>query len=575
MSISTRRCGCWRCRARSAAHPETGEPIAAGIGRFGPYIKHGTTFASLGADDDVLTIGLNRAVALLAEAERGARRGPQAAARARAPSRGRHGRALSRPLRPLCQPRRRHRLAAARRRSGDIFAGGGACRCSPSAARRAQAGRARPANPPQQEARRRTAAKKAGAGPAKRKTGAARLGEKAWRPVEGAAGLNGEIAPNGFNKESAQQSRPALARRAVGVRWRQPAAVGPREAARAFGLGPADRPALRGMLRAIERPGTGAIRHRRRSPSVERFGSDPDGSPLARPVAWSGSGRPPIVRLVETGTAETLPVGARAAARLVTPRHRRDRRPHHSPARSGGERVVGVFRHGTRAADSGRPPQPDRIHGRSARCRRRRRWRSGRRRGGAGAPARIAARPHRRTAGSGYGAGGDQPADDRRPRHPDRVSASGAGRGGGGAAGRHRGPGRSARPGAGDDRRQRRARFRRRGLGRARRRSGKTPAAGISSSRSPTSPAYVLPGGALDREAERRGNSVYFPDRVVPMLPEALSNELCSLRPGVDRACLAVHLWIDAAGRKRRHRFERAADALGGAADLRRSAGGA
>jgi ribonuclease R len=69
---------------------------------------------------------------------------------------------------------------------------------------------------------------------------------------------------------------------------------------------------------------------------------------------------------------------------------------------------------------------------------------------------------------------------------------------------------------------------------------------------------YVRPGGALDREAERRGNSVYFPDRVVPMLPETLSNELCSLKPQMDRACLAVHLWIDAEGRKRRHRFERA-----------------
>jgi ribonuclease R len=69
---------------------------------------------------------------------------------------------------------------------------------------------------------------------------------------------------------------------------------------------------------------------------------------------------------------------------------------------------------------------------------------------------------------------------------------------------------------------------------------------------------YVPAGSALDQEAERRGNSAYFPDRVVPMLPEALSNELCSLKPGVDRPCLAVHLWIDATGRKRRHRFERA-----------------
>ncbi len=58
-------------------HPETGEPITAGIGRFGAYIKHGASFTSLAADDDVLTIGLNRAVTLLAEAKNGARRGPQ------------------------------------------------------------------------------------------------------------------------------------------------------------------------------------------------------------------------------------------------------------------------------------------------------------------------------------------------------------------------------------------------------------------------------------------------------------------------------------------------------------------
>jgi ribonuclease R len=68
---------------------------------------------------------------------------------------------------------------------------------------------------------------------------------------------------------------------------------------------------------------------------------------------------------------------------------------------------------------------------------------------------------------------------------------------------------------------------------------------------------YVRPGDALDLEARRRGNSVYFPDRVVPMLPENLSNNLCSLRPDEDRACMAVHLWIDAEGRKRRHRFVR------------------
>jgi ribonuclease R len=68
---------------------------------------------------------------------------------------------------------------------------------------------------------------------------------------------------------------------------------------------------------------------------------------------------------------------------------------------------------------------------------------------------------------------------------------------------------------------------------------------------------YVRPADALDRAARERGNSVYFPDRVVPMLPEALSNELCSLKPGVERACMAVHLWLDAEGRVQRHRFVR------------------
>jgi ribonuclease R len=68
---------------------------------------------------------------------------------------------------------------------------------------------------------------------------------------------------------------------------------------------------------------------------------------------------------------------------------------------------------------------------------------------------------------------------------------------------------------------------------------------------------YVRPGDALDQAARERGNSVYFPDRVVPMLPEELSNELCSLKPAVERACIAVHLHIDAAGRLERHRFVR------------------
>ena len=69
---------------------------------------------------------------------------------------------------------------------------------------------------------------------------------------------------------------------------------------------------------------------------------------------------------------------------------------------------------------------------------------------------------------------------------------------------------------------------------------------------------YVRPGGHIDREARKRGNSVYFPDRVVPMLPEVLSADVCSLRAGEDRAAMACHLTIDAHGQVKDFRFTRA-----------------
>jgi ribonuclease R len=67
--------------------------------------------------------------------------------------------------------------------------------------------------------------------------------------------------------------------------------------------------------------------------------------------------------------------------------------------------------------------------------------------------------------------------------------------------------------------------------------------------------AYVIPGSALDREALNRGNSVYFPDRVVPMLPEVLSNGLCSINPKVDRLCMTCELYISREGKVTRSRF--------------------
>ncbi len=69
---------------------------------------------------------------------------------------------------------------------------------------------------------------------------------------------------------------------------------------------------------------------------------------------------------------------------------------------------------------------------------------------------------------------------------------------------------------------------------------------------------YVRPGSRLDREARLRGNSVYFPDRVVPMLPEKISNNLCSLREAEARPCLVARMVFDQHGEKRSHSFHRA-----------------
>ncbi len=70
--------------------------------------------------------------------------------------------------------------------------------------------------------------------------------------------------------------------------------------------------------------------------------------------------------------------------------------------------------------------------------------------------------------------------------------------------------------------------------------------------------AYVRPGSQLDREARKRGNSTYFPDRVVPMLPDRLSGDLCSLHEGVARPVIALRMVFDAEGNKRGHSFHRA-----------------
>ena len=357
-----------------------------------------------------------------------------------------------------------------------------------------------------------------------------------------------------------------------------PGALGAREIARAFGLGPGDQPALRDLLRAIERSGEltrGADRKFAVGTAlpdimpVERFGSDEDGIPLARPLAGSGDGEGPSIRLIGRA-GEELGIGERALARLI----RRDsgdiegeiiRRLDNAASR-----IVGVF-HLTRdggvvvAADR-RDKSEYRVLGHDAAGlaedelvvaealpsrRFGKRARIIERLGPAQAPGAISrmtiaafdipaefppaalaeANAARALSPAGDPAGradlrelalvtiDDSDArdfDDAVWAEPEGDSADPNGSPGANPGGWHL----------------------------------VVAIADVG--------AYVAPGSALDREAARRGNSVYFPDRVVPMLPEALSNDLCSLVPGADRPCLAVHLWIDRAGRKRRHRFERA-----------------
>src|SRR5207248_3076447 len=207
-----------------------------------------------------------------------------------------------------------------------------------------------------------------------------------------------------------------------------PGASNVREIARAFRVAPGDQPALRAMLRTIERSGE-VVRggDRKFVPGaplpeimpVERIGTDSDGFPLARPADWSGSGEPPLFRLIGAAGEELAP-GEHATARLI----RRD----------SGE------------AEAAKAPPPD-------------------------------------------------PAGRADLRALELVTIDGS----------------DARDF--DD------------------------AVWAEADKDPANPggwhivvaiadvsAYVTPGSALDREAAKRGNSVYFPDRVVPMLPEALSN---------------------------------------------------
>ncbi len=126
-SISTARSRCCHCRAKSAAIPRTASRSVAGIGRFGPYVQHGKTYANLDSPEEVFSVGLNRAVTLIAEKLRQGPSRPPLRRRSRPCARrssdqGRRGGGEEGPLRPLCQPRRRQCHAAGRQDAGNRHA---------------------------------------------------------------------------------------------------------------------------------------------------------------------------------------------------------------------------------------------------------------------------------------------------------------------------------------------------------------------------------------------------------------------------------------------------------------------
>ena len=346
-----------------------------------------------------------------------------------------------------------------------------------------------------------------------------------------------------------------------------PEPVNAREIARAFRLGPAELPALRGLLRAVERSGElvrGGDRKLAAGTAlpeivpVERHGSDADGWALVRLVAGADDAARPSFRLVGEAADELRP-GERALARLIRRESGEIEAEIVRRLETGMDRIVGVFRrqrdggvvigsdrrdkseYQVSAEDAAGIPDNELVVAEQLPSRRLgKRVRIVERLGPADAPEAIS-----RIAVAAFDIPTEFPApalaEAKAARPLDDLA------------------GRSDLRGLDlitiDDTDAR----------------DFDDAVWAEPDPDPANPGgwhivvaiadvahYVRPESALDREAERRGNSVYFPDRVVPMLPEALSNDLCSLRPAEDRPCVAARLWIDASGRKRRHCLERA-----------------
>jgi len=339
-----------------------------------------------------------------------------------------------------------------------------------------------------------------------------------------------------------------------------PGRVGKREIARAFRLGPEHRAALRGMLKSLEHEGALSPPVHKRHTSADRLpetalvlitGTDPDGDALARPVAWQAKAPPPLILMhpERPGRAALAP-GDRVLARLKPIGNgkyegRTIKRLEGAPSR-----VLGIFRAPDRLAPTDRRakaewriPAGDTMDAESGEI--------------------VLAEP---LPGGAYGLKSARIVE-RLGRMGDARSVSLI------CIHSHFIPHEFAPDAIAEAERAR-------GVARGRRTDLRdTPLITIDGEDArdfddavyaePDGDGfalivaiadvahYVRPGSALDDAAQLRGNSCYFPDRVVPMLPEALSNGWCSLRPGEDRGCLYVRMRIDAQGEKQAHHFGR------------------
>jgi ribonuclease R len=339
--------------------------------------------------------------------------------------------------------------------------------------------------------------------------------------------------------------------------------LGLREIARAFNVGPDDKKALRGLLRSLaadgvlDRAGPKKYREAGRLPEtalVEVTGIDRDGEALARPVVWDGPGRPPIIFMAAEARGQAaLAPGARVLARLrpIGGDKYEGRTIKRMTEKTGS--IVGVFR---AAAQGGRIEPTDR--------RQKSEWTvpAGETLGAltdeivraeplpgnpfGPKPARVTERLGTITDARSVSliaiATHGIPMDfsDAAIKEAEKSKATGLGKRTDlrgiplitidGADARDFDDAVFAEPTA----------------------HGHRLIVAIADVAH-----YVKPGSALDKSARERGNSCYFPDRVVPMLPEALSNGWCSLKPHEDRGCLFVEIQIDAQGHKQSHKFGR------------------